>query len=905
MTTRSYSLGFPQVRAHLYDLSSPWNSSTDATPTGEGVLRTTLLPILAQRFRPNALGDVDQGPKEQGDEDVGQVAKQYSIHLQHRANTPSATLNAPPGPESHKGDGWSPRRSGDVIEDATAEGKDDVVQPCPNGQPASDAHSAPIGGSEAEAWDLTPHAIERCESPSRMEANEARPFTYKILPIHGFQCLVKELRGKFVADFHAYTTENTTNPEWSTINIAEAPIITSNTYYQGPEPGSYVSFTVHCISAGAPPRAVECIGRIESALSPQAEDVVDPTQYAIVEPRDGDIYVEHDGVSGLVVSRIIECVPQLGGAEGVSGQDLSVRAKVVGRGGWDHGLASYDSARPYTIDHLLRAEVYCRSDDEIRYVLESCHLERARVKPREQTLVSEGHAHLPPGRMGRRRTARHRGKGNKKGRVEAERRGREGDGKRKDSAPHRNVRRSMREAHHQSLVDTVREPRGTETIGKGGEQMRCDRVVGGGGGGRVKAEEGTQRGPRRSGPTDGVRDDSIPQDTSANRDLGNGINQSALSSGSIGQLSSMGSLDSILQPASPSHRGPRLGDWIRESRSESPVPLEGSEPCIARPLERRSSPISSLELINAEAGGAAAMTSTDGTPWYGRTFSRASCNGSLELAMTEAGRIGVLEGGERTPGLEGSFPRSLEDTQASFAEELARRLMSVGGIPTSLTASNALQLHLESTPGFFHRPQFAFAASPGSHTNDFPTSLSSRPDAGCRLAPCIPPQPLPPALTPSFPSTASPSEGLAPRIPFQSLPFLSPEGLRFPNLQISSTMAQGRPPQRKQIPRAPTRPPRRREYVPLWRAESTTATRLWSHHASGSPSRILGPSILSPLNLPIASDLNARSHSLPAAGVTDVGALNLSNSSLIASTTPNILHPYVPFESSGQSTASS
>ncbi|TEB06454.1 hypothetical protein FA13DRAFT_1153707 [Coprinellus micaceus] len=216
MTTRSYSLGFPQVRAHLYDLSSPWNSSTDATPTGEGVLRTTLLPILAQRFRPNALGDVDQGPKEQGDEDVGQVAKQYSIHLQHRANTPSATLNAPPGPESHKGDGWSPRRSGDVIEDATAEGKDDVVQPCPNGQPASDAHSAPIGvdegnqttlsistgtsdswitleGSEAEAWDLTPHAIERCESPSRMEANEARPFTYKILPIHGFQCLVKVL----------------------------------------------------------------------------------------------------------------------------------------------------------------------------------------------------------------------------------------------------------------------------------------------------------------------------------------------------------------------------------------------------------------------------------------------------------------------------------------------------------------------------------------------------------------------------------------------------------------------------------------------------------------------------------------------------------------------------------------
>lgn len=68
MTTRSYSLPFPQVRAHPYDLSSPWNSSTDATPTGESVLRTTLLPILAQRFRPNALGEVDQGPKERGND---------------------------------------------------------------------------------------------------------------------------------------------------------------------------------------------------------------------------------------------------------------------------------------------------------------------------------------------------------------------------------------------------------------------------------------------------------------------------------------------------------------------------------------------------------------------------------------------------------------------------------------------------------------------------------------------------------------------------------------------------------------------------------------------------------------------------------------------------------------------
>ncbi|TEB18067.1 hypothetical protein FA13DRAFT_1866752 [Coprinellus micaceus] len=287
-------LGISASPAHIYMTFRALGIRPQiATPTGEGVLRTTLLPILAQRFRPNALGDVDQAPKSRG--------------TKHRANTPSATLNAPPGPESHKGDGWSPRRSGDVIEDATAEGKDDVVQPCPNGQPASDAHSAPIGVDEGNQTTLSISTgtsdswitLRGCESPSRMEANEARPFTYKILPIHGFQCLVKELRGKLSPTFTPTPPRTPPTPSGPTINIAEAPIITSNTYYQGPEPGSYVSFTGALHKRRSSPKGR---GMPLAALNPPSP------------PKPKTLWT-----------------PPLGGAEGVSGQDLSVRAKVVGR----------------------------------------------------------------------------------------------------------------------------------------------------------------------------------------------------------------------------------------------------------------------------------------------------------------------------------------------------------------------------------------------------------------------------------------------------------------------------------------------------------------------------------------------------------------------------------------------
>ena len=486
---------------------------------------------------------------------------------------------------------------------------------------------------------------------------------------------------------------------------------------------------------------------------------------------------------------------------------------------------------------------------------------------------------------------RHRGKGNKKGRVEVERKGREGEGHRGNRGPHRSVRRSMREVHPRSLVDMVREPKGIENVGARGEQMACDRVVGERGGEAVNTEEDTQRGPRGSGPPGGAHN-SIPQDAKARRDLGRAVSQSSLNSGSMGRLSSMGSLDSVLRPASPFHQGPRLGDWIRGSRSESPVPLEDTEPCTAK-----RSPVSSLELINAEAGGIAAMSCTDGTPWYGRTFSRTSCHGSLELAMAEAGRIGVLEGcgggepQERKASSEGSFPRGPEDIHKSFAEELTRRLMGVGGTSISLSTPNALQLHLEITSGVFPRPHFASSASPGPHTNDLSAGFSQL-DTGCLLAPHIPPHPIPPTQTPPFPSTASPSRAphiFAPRIPFQSLPLLTPDGLRSPSLQLSTTITQGRPP----------RPPRRRVYVPLWQVESTTATRPWSRRASSSPGRNPGPSILSPLNLSIASDLNARSHSLLATSVLDVDTLNPSNSSPIASITPTVLHSDVPFMSSG------
>ncbi|KAJ3542745.1 hypothetical protein NMY22_g3393 [Coprinellus aureogranulatus] len=184
--------------------------------------------------------------------------------------------------------------------------------------------SAPATPNDgAEAREPAPPAMQVFASPrSQTHSNVYnRPFTYKVLRIHGSQCLVKILASfskprsqirrvpcKVVTQFNAYTRED--SGDWDAEDLEAVPTVASNTYYPSNEVGSHIVFTLHRRGPCGTPSAIECIARIEQILSPiTALDITEAFRYVFKEPSDGDIYIENDR-SGATAFKVYSIIGQ-------------------------------------------------------------------------------------------------------------------------------------------------------------------------------------------------------------------------------------------------------------------------------------------------------------------------------------------------------------------------------------------------------------------------------------------------------------------------------------------------------------------------------------------------------------------------------------------------------------------
>ncbi|KAJ3523996.1 hypothetical protein NMY22_g11193 [Coprinellus aureogranulatus] len=268
------------------------------------------------------------------------------------------------------------------------------------GELVDSAPATPNDG--AEAREPAPPAMQVFVSPrSQTHSNiYNRPFTYKVLRIHGSQCLVKILASfskprsqikrvscKVVTQFNAYNGED--SGDWNAEDLEAVPTIASNTYYPSNEVGSHIVFTLHRRGPYGIPSAIECIARIEQILSPiTALDITETFRYVFKEPSDGDIYIENDqsGATAFKVYSIIGAKVDRYSGGGLDMLRSLATGKVAGKRR-QNGLVRYDERRPYRIVYCMPAK-HKESDEEFRDTLKDC-LESDIARSRRASEVTE------------------------------------------------------------------------------------------------------------------------------------------------------------------------------------------------------------------------------------------------------------------------------------------------------------------------------------------------------------------------------------------------------------------------------------------------------------------------------------------------------------------------------------